>query len=135
MKQKVLFVCTHNSARSQIAEGLLKTMYGERYEAYSAGTKPTSVNQFAIQVMKELEIDISKHRSKSVEEFLNIDIDYVVTVCNNAKETCPFFPGGKKRLHQSFTDPSSFTGNDDAILEGFRKIRDEIKKWIEETFS
>ena len=135
MKQKVLFICTHNSARSQIAEGLLKAIYGERYEAYSAGTKPSSVNQFAINVMKEVGIDISKHRSKSVEEFLNMELDYVVTVCDNAKETCPFFPGGKKHLHQSFTDPSSFTGNDDEILEGFRKIRDEIKKWIEETFS
>ena len=135
MKQKVLFICTHNSARSQIAEGLLKAIYGERYEAYSAGTKPSSVNQFAINVMKELGVDISKHRSKSVEEFLNMELDYVVTVCDNAKEACPFFPGGKKHLHQSFIDPSSFTGNDDEILEGFRKIRDEIKKWIEETFS
>lgn len=131
----MLFVCTHNSARSQIAEGLLNAINGERYEAYSAGIKPSRVNQFAVQVMKELGIDISKHRSKSVAEFLNMELDYVVTVCDNAKETCPFFPGGKQRLHQSFTDPSSFTGNDDEILEGFRIIRDEIKNWIEKTFS
>ena len=135
MKQKVLFVCTHNSARSQIAEGLLSALHGKKYQAYSAGTEPTGVNPYAIKAMKEIGVDISNHRSKSMEKFLNMELDYVVTVCDNAKETCPFFLGGKKRLHQSFIDPSSFTGNDDEILEGFRKIRTEIKNWIEETFS
>jgi len=134
MKKKVLFICTHNSVRSQIAEGLLNYMYGDKYEAYSAGTQPTRVNPYAIKVMQEIGIDISCHYSKSVQEFLNQDIDYVITVCDNANETCPFFPGGKIRLHKSFQDPSSFTGSEEEILNGFRKVRDEIKKWIENSF-
>ncbi|MCX7784609.1 MAG: arsenate reductase ArsC [candidate division WOR-3 bacterium] len=134
-KKKVLFICTHNSARSQMAEGLLNHLYGDRYEAYSAGTQPTMVNPYAIKVMREIGIDISHHRSKSVQEFLNQEINYVITVCDSAKETCPFFPGGKKRLHQSFQDPSDFTGNEEETLNIFRKVRDEIKMWIEETFA
>ena len=109
-KQKVLFICTHNSARSQMAEGLLNALYGDRYEAYSAGTQPTEVNPYAIKVMAEMGIDISKHRSKSVEEFRGKKFDYVVTVCDHAKETCPFFPGGEKYLHQGFKDPSDLRG-------------------------
>ncbi len=134
MKQKALFICTHNSARSQMAEGLLNHLYGDKYEADSAGTQPTGVNPYAIKVMQEIGIDISHHRSKSVQEFLNQEIDCVITVCDSANETCPFFPGGKKRLHQSFQDPSIFTGSEEEILNGFRKVRDEIKKWIQGAF-
>lgn len=131
-KKKVLFICTHNSARSQIAEGLLNYFYGDKYEAYSAGTQPTQVNPYAIKAMQEIGIDISRHRSKSVQEFLNQEIDYVITVCDSANETCPFFPSGKNRLHQSFRDPSSIVGSEEEILNGFRKIRDEIKNWIDQ---
>ena len=133
MKQKVLFICTHNSARSQIAEGLLRTLCGNRYESYSAGVQPTEVNPYAVEVMKELNIDISMHRSKNIEEFRGMIFDYVVTVCDNAKESCPFFPG-KIVLHQGFEDPVGFHGNRERTLEIFRRIRDEIKIWITETF-
>jgi len=134
MKKKVLFICTHNPARSQMAEGILRTLYGDRYEAYSAGTQPTKVNPYAIKVMSEIGIDISNHRSKSAEEFRGKEFDYVVTVCDNAKEACPFFPGGKTYLHKGFKDPSEFKGNENEIVAEFRRVRDEIKRWIEETF-
>lgn len=134
MKKKVLFICTHNSARSQMAEGILRTLYGDRYEAYSAGTQPTKVNPYAIKVMSEIGIDISNHRSKSAEEFRGKEFDYVVTVCDNAKEACPFFPGGKTYLHKGFKDPSEFKGNENEIIAEFQRVRDEIKRWIEETF-
>lgn len=94
-KKKVLFICTHNNARSQMAEGLLRSLYGDIYDTYSAGIEPSVVRKEAIKVMKEIGIDISKQRSKSVDEFLGIGFDYVVTVCDYAKDTCPFFPGGK----------------------------------------
>jgi len=133
-KKKVLFICTHNSARSQIAEGLLRSLYGDRYEAYSAGTTPSRIVPHAIKVMSEIGIDISAHRSKSVDEFRDVEFDYVVTVCDNAKETCPFFPGAKNYVHKCFTDPSGLWGTDDEVLSGFRQIRDEVSGWIRETF-
>lgn len=133
-RQGVLFICTHNSARSQMAEGLLRTLHGDRYEAFSAGTKPTEVNPYAIKVMAEIGIDITSHRSKSVEEFRGIQFDYVVTVCDQARETCPFFPGAKKILHQSFEDPSKEIGTDEMKLIVFRRLRDEIRDWIIKTF-
>ena len=133
-KKQVLFVCTHNSARSQIAEGLLNTLYGDHYVAHSAGTEPSTVNPYAIRVMSELGIDISKHRSKSINEFMEQKFDYVITVCDHAKETCPFFVGGKEHLHKNFEDPASFKGEEDEILSAFRRIRDEIKDWIDEEF-
>lgn len=133
-KKMVLFVCTHNSARSQMAEGLLNSVLGDEYEAYSAGTEPTIVNPYAVQVMSEIGIDISKHRSKSLDEFMEQKFDYVITVCGHANETCPFFPGGLNRLHQSFEDPASFEGNEADALSEFRRIRDGIKDWIEEKF-
>jgi len=133
-KKKVLFICTHNSARSQIAEGLLRTLYGDRFDAYSAGTHPSCVNPYAIKVMKEIEIDISAHRSKSIEEFRGVKFDYVITVCNNAKESCPFFPDGLKYLHKSFDDPSQFNGTHEEMLSAFRQTRHEIKDWIDKTF-
>ncbi len=131
--QKVLFICTHNSARSQIAEGLLNTIYGDKYEAFSAGIEKTRVNPYAIKVMKEIGIDISNHVSKSIEEFRDMTFDFVVTVCDNAKESCPFFPG-KKVLHKSFEDPANFNGEIKETLAIFRKVRDEIKSWIIENF-
>lgn len=134
LKKRVLFICTHNSARSQIAEGLLNSLYGSRYEAHSAGIAPTAINPFAVRAMAEIGIDISANRSKSIEEFRGENFDYVVTVCDDAREACPFFPG-KKVIHKSFQDPSQFRGTDDEILADVRKVRDEIKGWIESTFS
>ena len=132
-KKKVLFICTHNSSRSQMAEGLLRSIFGDRYEAYSAGTIPSKVNPHAINAMSDIGIDISNHRSKSINEFKDKKFDYVVTVCDHAKETCPFFSGGKK-IHKSFEDPTTYERKDDEIQIIFNKIRDEIKDWIEKTF-
>jgi len=132
-KQTVLFLCTHNSARSQMAEGLLNTLFKSKYQAFSAGIIPKQVNPYAIEVMKELGIDISDNRSKSIEEFRDITFDFVVTVCDNAKETCPFFPG-KKILHKGFEDPANFNGEIKETLSVFRKVRDKIKQWIVENF-
>ncbi|MCW4022285.1 MAG: arsenate reductase ArsC [archaeon] len=134
MKEKVLFLCTHNSARSQMAEGILNAFHGNNYEAKSAGVIPTKVNPYVVKSMAEIGIDISKNQSKSIEEFRGQTFDYVVTVCDSAKETCPFFPG-KKVIHKSFEDPSQFKGSDDQILENVRKVRNEIKEWIKETFT
>lgn len=117
-----------------MAEGLLNHLYGDKYEAFSAGTQPTHVSPYAIKVMQEIGIDISYHRSKNVQEFINQDIDYVVTVCDSANEACPFFPGGKQRMHQSFSDPSRIAGSEAEVLRSFRKIRDQIKIWLEKTF-
>lgn len=117
-----------------MAEGLLNSLYGDQYEAYSAGIEPSVVNPHAIQVMSELGIDISKHRSKSVKEFLEQEFDYVITVCDYAKEACPFFPGGKRHLHKSFEDPVLFEGDEANILSVFRQVRDEIKAWISKEF-
>jgi len=133
MQKKILFVCTHNSARSQIAEAILRNLYNDYYVAYSAGTEPSKVNPYAIKVMDEIGIDISKHYSKKVDEFLGTKFDYVVAVCSGADKSCPFFPGGEY-IHKSFEDPSSFKGTEDEILEKFRNVRDEIKDWIKEKF-
>ena len=133
MKQKVLFLCTQNSARSQMAEGFLKTLFSEKYDSYSAGLKPYKINFFAVEVMKEAGIDISKQYSKNINEYKNITFDLIITVCDNAKETCPFFPGGKL-IHKNFNDPASFTGGFDETLKIFRKIRDEIRDWIIDNF-
>jgi arsenate reductase len=133
MKKKVLFICTHNSARSQIAEGFLNALYGDRYEGSSAGTEPTKVNPYAVKAMTEIGIDISTYRSKSIEDFRGKNFNYVVTLCNHAKETCPFFPG-EKVFHKDFKDPSSFKGTEDEILKEVKRIRDEIKDWVTKTF-
>ena len=134
-KRRVLFICTHNAARSQMAEGLVRALYGNRYEVFSAGTDPGIVSPFAIKVMAEIGLDISSHYSKSIQEFSNQSFDYVVTVCDHAKESCPFFPGGKKILHKSFEDPSSLTGTEEEIMAGFRRVRNAIRSWIENEFS
>jgi arsenate reductase len=134
-KQKILFVCTHNSARSHMAEGLVNAFYGDRLEAQSAGTEPSQVNPLAVRIMAEIGIDISGHHSKGVEEFLDQDFEYVVTVCDHANETCPFFPGGKERIHRGFKDPAAVEGNEDEKLAVFRQVRDEIRNWVKETFA
>lgn len=130
-KKKILFICTHNSARSQMAEGIVNSLYGNQFEAYSAGTEPASVNPMAVEVMKEIGIDISHNSSKSIKEFIDKEFDCVITVCDHANETCPFFPGGKKRIHRGFKDPASVEGTEEERLNTFRKIRDEISTWIE----
>lgn len=132
--KRVLFLCTHNSARSQMAEGLLRSMYGDKYEVFSAGTEVTKVNPYVTKSMAEIGIDLSGHRSKSLEQFRNQEIDTVVTVCDNAKEACPFFAGAKEVLHQSFSDPSQFTGTEDEILKQVGVVRNQIQAWIEENF-
>jgi len=134
MKKKVLFICTHNSARSQMAEGLLRSLAGDRYEVFSAGTEPGAVHPYAVRVMAEIGVDISLHRSKSVDEFAGHPIDMLITVCDHAKESCPIFPGGAQKIHQSFQDPSVLTGSEEDILTGFRHIRDKIRSWILDTF-
>ncbi|MCX8094686.1 MAG: arsenate reductase ArsC [Caldisericia bacterium] len=133
-KKRVLFICTHNSARSQIAEGLINHFLKNKYIGFSAGTKPTNVNPLAIEVMKEIGIDISNYRSKSILEFKGEKFDYVVTVCDSAKENCPFFPGAKEYLHYSFEDPSSFEGSKEEKLNKFREVRDKIKEFIFKKF-
>ena len=126
MKTKVLILCTGNSCRSQMAEGVLKHYGGDKFDVYSAGTKPSEVNETAIEVMKEIGIDISKQRSKNVGEFLGQNFHYVITVCDNAKESCPVFPGNSIRLHWSFPDPPHEKEVTNEVLEEFRKIRDLI---------
>ncbi|WP_455277633.1 arsenate reductase ArsC [[Eubacterium] cellulosolvens] len=133
-KRKVLFICTHNSARSQMAEGLLNALYKDRYEAYSAGTEPSSLNPYAVKAMAEIDIDISNNRTKSVEEFKDKEFDFVITVCDQAKEACPFFPGGKEYIHKNFEDPSKLVGTEDAILLNVRRIRDQIREWLKIQF-
>lgn len=133
-KKKVLFICTHNSARSQMAEALLASKGREKYRVFSAGTEPGGVHPLAVEVMKEVGIDISRAKSKSVSEFTGKSFDYIVTVCDSAKEACPFFPGGGKRIHKSFEDPASFSGSLKERLNKFRHIRNEIDSWINEKF-
>jgi arsenate reductase len=131
-KKRVLILCTGNSARSQMAEGLLRHDGGEAFEAYSAGVKPSRVRPEAIQAMKEIGIDISGHRSKSVDEFTGQEFDYVITVCDNAKETCPIFPGRTERIHESFEDPPPpGAGSNDETLAVFRRVRDQIREWLQ----
>ena len=134
MKKSVLFLCTHNSARSQMAEALLNTLNGDKYEAYSAGMIATRVNPYVVKAMAEIGIDISKNRSKSIEEFREKNFNYVVTVCDNAKEACPFFPG-EKIIHKSFEDPTQVKGSEEEIMKKTRLIRDEIKEWLKTTFT
>lgn len=129
-KGKVLILCTANSARSQMAEGLLRSALGDKFEVFSAGTKPTSVRPEAIDVMREVGVDISGHPSKSVDEFLGQEFRYVITVCDNAKESCPVFPGRAKRIHWSFEDPAVVEGAEEERKAVFRRIRDEIAERV-----
>ena len=126
-KEKVLILCTGNSARSQMAEGLLRDIAGDRFDVVSAGTIASFVRPQAIAVMAEIGIDISGHRSKCLDEFFGQSFDYVITVCDNANETCPIFPGRAKRIHWSFDDPAEAVGTVAIQLALFRRVRDEIK--------
>lgn len=128
-KMRVLVLCTGNSARSQMAEGLFRDFAGDRFEVFSAGTEPSFVRPQAIAVMSELGIDISDHRSKSLTEFLNDDFDYVITVCDHANQRCPIFPGRVKRIHWSIDDPV-ISGSEEAQLAAFRQARDELQERI-----
>ena len=143
-KKKVLFLCTHNSARSQMAEGLLRAMYGEEYEAYSAGVAATSVDPRAVLVMKEMGIDISGQHSKTFSEFGDTIFDLAVTVCDRARQACPIcstrlelpssLPKAREVIHRSFEDPAAALGTEEEQLEAFRRVRDEIADWISWSF-
>ena len=134
-RKRVLVLCTGNSARSQMAEGLLRELGGGRFEVHSAGTRPGGVRPEAVEAMREVGIDISGHRSKSVEEFAGQQFDAVITVCDNARENCPVFPGRVERVHWGFEDPAAAVGDWDARLSVFRRVRDEIgarlREWAE----
>ena len=129
-KNKVLILCTGNSARSQMAEGFMREMGGNNFEVASAGINPTQIRSEAIEVMKEIGIDISQHLSKDVDRFVADNFDYVITVCDNANERCPVFPGHAKRIHWSFADPAQVEGDKATKLSAFRTIRDQIKQRI-----
>jgi arsenate reductase len=130
-KPRVLFLCTGNSARSQMAEGLLRARAGDRFEILSAGTRPSRVRPEASAVLAELGIDISGHRSKSVDEFAGREFEYVITVCDNARESCPVFPAGTTRIHWSFPDPAAVEGDEQTRLAAFRRVRDDIAARLE----
>ena len=131
-KQRVLFLCTHNSARSQMAEGFLRAMAPDRFEAQSAGTEKTSVNPLAVRVMAERGIDLRAQTSKVLDGLMREPWDYLVTVCDDANERCPFVPGVQNRLHWSFEDPSRATGSEEQRLVTFRKVRDRIEARLAE---
>ena len=135
MKKTILFLCTHNSARSQIAEGLINQFFSNNYVAFSAGTEPGEVNPYATVVMKEIGVDISSHHSKSVKDFSDKKFDYVITVCDKAKENCPIFTNTEKLVHKSFEDPSTFNGTSEEKLNRFKNVRDEITGWLENKFN
>lgn len=133
--KKVLVLCTGNSCRSQIAEGYLRHFAGDKAQVFSAGVETHGVNPKAIEVMKEDSIDISHHTSNNVNEYKNIDFDYVITVCDNAKERCPFFPSKAKKFHHNFPDPAKATGTTDEIMQQFRNVRDMIKEFAKKFVS
>lgn len=131
-KPKVLFICHHNSGRSQMAEALLRMLYGQRYDSFSAGVIPTEVNPYAVKIMEQVGVDMSPYRSKSIDEFKDIIFDYVVTVCDKARETCPFFPG-INILHHSISSAST-EGDEEQIMASYAMMRDEIRAYIEQQF-
>ena len=131
-RHRVLFLCTHNSARSQMAEGLLRARGGDAYQAFSAGTEATAVRPEAILVMAELGIDITAQQSKTMDRYLGDPFDWVVTVCDRARESCPVFPGAKRSLHWDFDDPAAATGSDEERMAVFRRVRDEMAVRIDE---
>ncbi|HEX7445251.1 MAG TPA: arsenate reductase ArsC [Methanothrix sp.] len=143
-KRKILFLCTHNSARSQMAEGLLRTMCGDRYEAYSAGVEASSVDTRAAKVMSEIGIDISGQTSKGMDKYRGVLFDIAVTVCDKAREMCPICgvslqvpaktPAAKETIHRTFRDPATSDGSEEEQLKVFRQVRDEIQEWIARTF-
>jgi arsenate reductase (thioredoxin) len=127
MKKRVLLLCTANSCRSQMAEGIVNHFLGDKIAAFSAGTEASYVNPTAIEVMKEIGIDISKHQSKNISTFDGQSFDYVITLCGNANETCPLYIGSTKKMHIGFDDPAKTQGTKEGILREFRRVRDEIK--------
>lgn len=134
-KRRVLILCTANSARSQMAEGLMRHDAGDRIDLASAGTRPGTVRPEAIAVMGEIGIDISAHRSKSVEEFAGESFDVVLTVCDGAREACPIFPGHGTRRHRAFPDPAAVSGTNDERLQAFRRVRDDMREYLKELAS
>lgn len=130
-KMRILFLCTGNSCRSQIAEGWAKHLKGDVIEAFSAGISPARLNEMAVEVMAELGVDISDQRAKHIGDLLGIDFDYVITLCDHANEHCPVFPGRTKHVHRSFPDPTFLPGTRDEVLAAFRKTRDGIKALVE----
>lgn len=136
-KQRVLFLCTHNSARSQIAEGLLRALADDRFEVASAGTEATRVHPLAIRTMAEIGVDLAGHTSKLLDRFVTEPWDYVITVCDAANEACPVFPARSRSLHWSFADPSQVTGSEEQRLAMFGRVRDQIRErvtdWIATT--
>ena len=134
MKQRILFLCTHNSCRSQMAEGLANQYLGSNFQAYSAGTEATMVNPLAGMVLAELGIDCTGLRSKTVDEFAGESFDYVITLCGDANEKCPLFIGGVRRMHRGFDDPSRLKGYEEDLLPEFRRVRDEIREWLDLCF-
>jgi arsenate reductase len=133
-KKRILFICTANAARSQMAEGLLRAKYGDRYDVFSAGIRLSKVSTRAIAVMLEIGIDISQHRSKILAEYEGFPFDCAVTLCDNVHAICPVVPGAKKTIHRGFADPHLTPGTDEEVLDGYRKVRDEIAAWIDPTF-
>jgi len=133
-KPRILFICTANAARSQMAEGLLRARYGDRFEAFSAGTRQSRVSPRAIVVMREIGIDISGHRSKTLQEVSGQRFDLAVTLCDNARAVCPVVPFAQRTIHRGFADPHLTPGTDAEILDGYRRVRDGIAAWIEATF-
>jgi len=133
-RKKVLFVCTANAARSQMAEGYLRARFGERYEVFSAGTKKAHVSTRAIIAMKEIGIDISHHRSKTLDDVAGMSFDIAVTLCDRAHEACPVIPNAARTIHRGFDDPHLTPGTDEDVLNGYRRVRDGIASWIDETF-
>lgn len=132
MNHKILVLCTGNSCRSQIAEGYLRYFAGNKADVYSAGVETHGVNPKAIATMKEDGINISNHTSNNIDEYRNIDFDFVITVCDNAKERCPFFPTSAKKFHYNFPDPAKATGTEEEIAEEFRKVRQQIKEYCKD---
>ncbi|CUH95583.1 hypothetical protein P22_1656 [Propionispora sp. 2/2-37] len=133
LKEKVLFLCTHNAARSQMTEGLLRDLRGNKYEVFSAGTEPTSINPYVVKAMEEIGISLSNHRSKFIQEYRDINFNHVVTLCDKSKELCSFYYGART-YEQSFPDPLEFTGSEEEILAQVRTVRDSIKEYIINTF-
>jgi arsenate reductase (thioredoxin) len=133
-KKIVLFICTANAARSQIAEGLLRAKYGDRYEVFSAGTRLSRVSPRAIEIMREIGIDISHHHSKTLEDVKNLRFDLAVTLCDRARMVCPVIPGAKRTIHRGYPDPHIAPGTDSEILAGYRRVRNDLAGWIDKEF-
>lgn len=135
MKVRVLFVCTANAARSQMAEGLLRARYGDHYEVFSAGTRQSTVSPRAVAVMKEIGVDLSGHHSKTLADLSGISFDIAVTLCDNARAVCPVIPQAQRTIHHGFFDPHVTGGDEEEVLAAYRRIRDEMAAWIDEEFS